>query len=400
MWRTGTPHLERLAAAGDDGPAVPDRQGAGSGKDESESVPGAGTDRLFKTVMRLAIYGAATVGITVALLRPGSSGQWQGAALLARVRSVLGSEPTPPKQVAAVTIAPFHATMAPSSTTRQSTEPRETPPAETAPVAAAPLGPAAPQEQPAPTTPAPAPQTPPEPVVAEVAPAGPAAPVAPAVTAPAPETPVVQKPEAPAKVPVAKATKPRPTRKRPLGYGRLGPKYLDPMNGYSIQFPAGWRYRSSDDGGNWILDATDGSGGIISLGFSAFPPDITAERVNRDLITQALKGQRGTVVHGEGFATLAGRECVWHRYTGRVPRRDGSPRMTVVHYLLPLQDGRAMEVRAAAVPEKFRELAPRMKQSIESLSLVMAQARVKSTGPGRAQQKKAGGHSAARLLHS
>ena len=372
MWRTGTPHLERLAAAGDDGPAVPDRQGADSGKDESYSPPGAGADRLFKAVARLVVYGAATVGVTVALMRPGQGGQWQGAAFLARVRSVLASEPAPPKQVAAVTIAPFHATTAPSSTTtREAAAPREAAPeAEATPEAVAP---AAPQEKPVETPPT-APEPPPAPAIVE---APQAAPPAPVVAPPVAETQAVQKPTAAPKAAVARSAKPPAARKRPLGYGRLGPKYLDPMNGYSIQFPAGWRYRSSDDGGNWVLDATDGAGGIISLGFSAFPQDITAERVNRDLITQALKGQRGTVVHGEGFAMLGGRECVWHRYTGRVPRRDGSPRMTVVHYLVPLQDGRAMEIRAAAVPEKFRELAPRMKQSIESLALVKAQARVK-----------------------
>ena len=379
MWRTGTPHLERLAAAGDDGPAVPDRRRADSGKDESsDRVPGAGSDRLFRAVVRLLFYGTITVGVTVAILRPGQGGQWQGAAFLARVRSVLASDPAPaPKHVVAVTIAPYHPATAPSPspTTREATTPREAAP-EPAPVAAAPP---ASREEPAATAPvATAPAV--EPVVAEaprVEPVVSAPPVAPAVTQPAPETQAVQKPETPAKAPLARSGKPQATRKRPVGYGRLGPKYLDPMNGYSIQFPAGWRYRTSHDGGNWVLDATDGAGGIISLGFSAFPPDITAERVNRDLITQALKGQRGTVVHGEGFATLAGRECVWHRYTGRIPRRDGNPRMTVVHYLLPLQDGRAMEVRAAAVPERFRELAPKMKQSIESLSLVKAHAQVR-----------------------
>jgi hypothetical protein len=51
--------------------------------------------------------------------------------------------------------------------------------------------------------------------------------------------------------------------------------------------------------------------------------------------------------------------------------------MTVVHYLLPLQDGRALEVRVAAVPEKFNATAARMKQSLDTLKLLtpVAQAR-------------------------
>ena len=51
--------------------------------------------------------------------------------------------------------------------------------------------------------------------------------------------------------------------------------------------------------------------------------------------------------------------------------------MTVVHYLLPLQNGRAMEVRLAALPEKFRELGPRMKQSVDTLRLLTPQAMAK-----------------------
>jgi len=44
--------------------------------------------------------------------------------------------------------------------------------------------------------------------------------------------------------------------------------------------------------------------------------------------------------------------------------------MTAVHYLLPLQDGRALELRLAATPEKFNELGPRMKQSLDTLKLL------------------------------
>jgi hypothetical protein len=54
--------------------------------------------------------------------------------------------------------------------------------------------------------------------------------------------------------------------------------------------------------------------------------------------------------------------------------------MTAVHYLLPLQDGRALEVRVAATPEKFNEVAPRMKMALDSLKLLTP---VADAGRGR-----------------
>jgi hypothetical protein len=48
--------------------------------------------------------------------------------------------------------------------------------------------------------------------------------------------------------------------------------------------------------------------------------------------------------------------------------------MTVVQYLLPLQDGRALDVRAAAPPGQFNTMAPQMKQSLQTLRLLAPQA--------------------------
>ena len=48
---------------------------------------------------------------------------------------------------------------------------------------------------------------------------------------------------------------------------------------------------------------------------------------------------------------------------------NGSPRMMRLHYLIPLQDGRALELRAAAPPTKFEQIAPLMKQALESFRL-------------------------------
>ena len=47
-----------------------------------------------------------------------------------------------------------------------------------------------------------------------------------------------------------------------------------------------------------------------------------------------------------------------------------APRMTRVQYLVPLNDGRALELRIAATPEQFEKLSPLMKQSAASIKLL------------------------------
>jgi hypothetical protein len=124
------------------------------------------------------------------------------------------------------------------------------------------------------------------------------------------------------------------------------------------------------DNACWVLDATDGHAAVISVGFSKCPPTLSVDQIAPEKRTRSLQGRSGTVVQATGYATIAGRRCLWHKYTGPISRPDGNPRMTAVHYLLPLQDGRALEVRLAATPEKFNEMAPGMKQSLESFKLV------------------------------
>jgi len=164
----------------------------------------------------------------------------------------------------------------------------------------------------------------------------------------------------------------------------LGQRYTDKTNRYSVQFPAGWGYKLFKDGGCFLIDASDGQGGSISVGFSKFPATMSVDEIVPAKVTRALQQRAGTVVQGSGYATLNGRRCLWHKYTGPIAHPDGSSRMTVVHYLLPLQDGRALELRVAATPEKFNELAPRMKQSVDSLKLLPAAA---DTGSGSARAR-------------
>jgi hypothetical protein len=87
-------------------------------------------------------------------------------------------------------------------------------------------------------------------------------------------------------------------------------------------------------------------------------------------VTRGLQKRAGTVVLASGYTTVGGRRALWHKYTGPITRPDAPVRMTAVHYLLPLQDGRALELRLAATPEKFNELGPRMKQSLDTFKLL------------------------------
>ena len=72
----------------------------------------------------------------------------------------------------------------------------------------------------------------------------------------------------------------------------------------------------------------------------------------------------------EGYGLIDGRKCLWHKYTGNVTFSKTSVRMTAVHYLLPLGDGRALELRLASTPEQFAKLAPVMKESVESFKIL------------------------------
>jgi hypothetical protein len=150
----------------------------------------------------------------------------------------------------------------------------------------------------------------------------------------------------------------------------LGPRYVDKSAGYSVQFPAGWKYQPSAEPGVWLVDASDGQSAMISVGFSKLPANLTADQIPPERVTRGLQKRVGTTVLATGYTTLGGRRALWHKYTGPITRPDAPVRMTAVHYLLPLQDGRALELRLAATPEKFNELGPRMKQSLDTLKLL------------------------------
>jgi hypothetical protein len=192
----------------------------------------------------------------------------------------------------------------------------------------------------------------------------------PAAAATTPKKPVAPSTTEPATAKSAALAATPTTVAGPKSASTLGPRYVDRSAGYSVQFPAGWRYQPSAESGVWMLDATDGQSAIISVGFSKLPANLTADQIPPERVTRGLQKRVGTTVLATGYTTLGGRRAIWHKYTGPITRPDAPVRMTAVHYLLPLQDGRALELRLAATPEKFNELGPRMKQSLDTFKLL------------------------------
>jgi hypothetical protein len=150
----------------------------------------------------------------------------------------------------------------------------------------------------------------------------------------------------------------------------LGPAYMDEVNGFAVRFPAGWQIKTFVNSGNWILDASDGRDALISVGFAPFPKDVRADQIKPELMAESIRSQPQTTLHGMGLGAVDGRKALWAHSTGPLQMTDASPRMTRVHYLVPLQDGRALELRLAARPEKYEQMSGLMKQAAESFKLL------------------------------
>jgi hypothetical protein len=148
----------------------------------------------------------------------------------------------------------------------------------------------------------------------------------------------------------------------------LGPEYQDTTTGFSVRFPTDWRIRTFP-GKTWILDCGDPSNGMISVGFSTCPRTLTVDHISPETIARRILRHPDTTLHSQGRAVIAGHEAIWSKFTGPLAMSNGSPRMTRVHYLIPLEDGRALELRAAAPPAKFEQIAPLMKASLETFVL-------------------------------
>jgi hypothetical protein len=193
------------------------------------------------------------------------------------------------------------------------------------------------------------------------APAGAAAPAS------AKKNPPASKPSLDAPKPVALPT-PAPKPPAAPASDPLGPEYLDTVNGFTVRLPRGWQIRTFT-GDVWILDCGDPSEGMISIGFSRCPTSVSVDNLLPETMARRIRRNPGTTLQEIGRETIAEREALWAKFTGPLHMSNASPRMMRIHYLIPLQDGRALELRAAAPPARFHLMLPLMKQSLATFRL-------------------------------
>ena len=67
---------------------------------------------------------------------------------------------------------------------------------------------------------------------------------------------------------------------------------------------------------------------------------------------------------------MDGKKAIWSKSTGPLPTTTGTPRMTRVQYIVPLQDGRVLELRVAAPPDQFELLAPTMGKALATFKII------------------------------
>jgi hypothetical protein len=149
----------------------------------------------------------------------------------------------------------------------------------------------------------------------------------------------------------------------------LAPAFVDENNGFTIRFPGAWAIRTFASE-PWVLDCGDGRTALISIGFSAFPADFTADNIPPEWVARRIKKRSDTTLHSQGYALIGGKKALWSKSTGPLPMTNGNPRMTRVNYIVPLHDGRVMELRIATTPEIFDQLMPTMRQSVESFKFI------------------------------
>lgn len=150
----------------------------------------------------------------------------------------------------------------------------------------------------------------------------------------------------------------------PLYTDELQSPTVDEDNAFSIQFPRGWT-SGPINGQPWILEATEPGQAFISVGVQAMPGEPLPIAVTRAGVERHLRGQPETTVHASGTDTIQGHPYVWFKYTAPMPTTTGSPRMTMVHNIIPLKS-RAFEIRLAAAPDQFAAFQPIMNRSVES----------------------------------
>jgi hypothetical protein len=188
-------------------------------------------------------------------------------------------------------------------------------------------------------------------------------------SAAAEETDVPSPDELVAAAPAAESTRAKPAARPAPVADTLSATFVDENNGFSMRFPTGWAIRSFV-GEPWVLDCGDGKTGLISIGFSPFPADFTADNIPPEWVARRIKKRSDTTLLAQGYAMIAGKKALWSKSSGPLPMSNGNPKMTRVNYIIPLGDGRVMELRIAGSPDQFELLMPAMRASVESFKFL------------------------------
>ena len=149
----------------------------------------------------------------------------------------------------------------------------------------------------------------------------------------------------------------------------LGPIFVDDTNGFFMRFPAAWSIRKFD-GEPWVIECGNGKDALMSIGFSAFPAEYTADNIPLEWIARRVKKRPGTVLNAQGYATIMGRKAIWSKSTGPMQMAGHQVNVVRTTYIIPLGDGRIAELRIAAAPDQFEKLANVMKNAVSTFRLV------------------------------
>jgi len=149
----------------------------------------------------------------------------------------------------------------------------------------------------------------------------------------------------------------------------LGPVFVDDANSYYMRFPASWSIRKFD-GEPWVVECGDGRSALISVGFSAFPAEYTADDVNLEWVARRIKKRPDTQLVAQGYATIMNRKAVWSKSVGPMQMGGNSVKVVRTTYILPLGDGRVAEIRIAASPETYEKISGLMKNAVSTFRLV------------------------------
>ena len=149
----------------------------------------------------------------------------------------------------------------------------------------------------------------------------------------------------------------------------LGPVFVDDANSYYMRFPASWSIRKFD-GEPWVVECGDGRTALISVGFSAFPAEYTADDINLDWVARRIKKRPDTQLIAQGYATIMNRKAIWSKSAGPMQMGGNTVKVVRTTYILPLGDGRVAEIRIAASPETFEKISGVMKNAVSTFRLV------------------------------